>query len=221
MMKKIIVAFFTLAMITGFTSCAQQTSRVKTEEVSNKDLSKYSTAAFASGCFWHTELLFEDMVGVAEAVSGYAGGDMANPTYEDVTSGNTGHAESVMVYYDSTKVSYATLLKAYFEAQDPTSVNGQGYDRGTQYRSIAFYTNNDQKSAIENYIKQLNDSKRYKDPIAVQVVPLDKFYTAEAYHQEYAKNHPNEPYVKNVCTKEVKHFQKKFPELIKPGHMID
>lgn len=220
-MKKIITAIFTLAMIAGFTSCAQQTSHIKAEKVSNKDLSKYSTAAFASGCFWHTELLFDDMVGVAEAISGYAGGDMANPTYEDVVSGSTGHAESVMVYYDSTKVSYATLLKAYFEAQDPTSVNGQGFDRGTQYRSIAFYTNNDQKSAIENYIKQLNDSKRYKDPIAVQVIPLDKFYTAEAYHQEYAKNHPNEPYVKNVCTKEVKHFQKKFPELIKPGHMID
>ena len=208
-------------MITGFTSCAQQTSHIKAEKVSNKDLSKYSKAAFASGCFWHTELLFDDMVGVAEAISGYAGGDMENPTYEDVVTGSTGHAESVMVYYDSTKVSYATLLKAYFEAQDPTSVNGQGFDRGTQYRSIAFYTNNDQKSAIENYIKQLNDSKRYKDPIAVQVIPLDKFYTAEAYHQEYAKNHPNEPYVKNVCTKEVKHFQKNFPELIKPGHFIE
>lgn len=219
-MKKIISSIFILAMITGFTSCAQQTSRVKTETISNKDLSKYSKAAFASGCFWHTELLFDDMKGVAEAISGYAGGDMNNPTYEEVSTGNTGHAESVMVYYDSTKVSFETLMKAYFEAQDPTSVNGQGYDRGTQYRSIAFYTNNQQKVAIENYIKQLNDSKRYKDPIAVEVKPLEKFYTAEAYHQEYAKNHPNEPYVKNVCTKEVKHFQQNFPELIKPGQMI-
>ena len=219
-MKKIITSIFILAMITGFTSCAQQTNRVKTEKISNKDLSKYSTAAFASGCFWHTELLFDDMVGVAEAISGYAGGDMENPTYEDVVSGNTGHAESVMVYYDSTKVSYTTLMKAYFEAQDPTSVNGQGYDRGTQYRSIAFYSNDQQKSLIENYIRELNDSKRYKNPIAVQVIPFTKFYTAESYHQEYAKNHPNEPYVKNVCIKEVKEFQKNFPALIKSGQMI-
>lgn len=220
-MKSIISILFFAIMATGFTSCAQKSSDKIASKLSVKDYSKYSKAAFAAGCFWHEEALYDGMKGVVEAVSGYAGGSIENPDYETVSTGKTGHAESVMVYYDSTKVSFATLLKAYFEAQDPTSVNGQGFDRGTQYRSIAFYTNSVQKTEIENYIKQLNESGRYKDPIAVQVLPLNKFYTAEAYHQEYVKNHPDEPYVKNVCTKEVKEFQKKFPQLIKADHFLE
>ncbi|MEO6681952.1 MAG: peptide-methionine (S)-S-oxide reductase MsrA [Ginsengibacter sp.] len=212
-----------ITMTFGLTSCAQNTKKEKVEkrvELSQKDLSKYSKAVFASGCFWHTEALFDGMKGVAEAVSGYAGGNTKNPSYEKVITGNTGHAESVMVYYDSTIVSYSTLMKAYFEAQDPTSVNGQGADRGSQYRSLAFYNNSEQKEMLENYIKELNESGRYTDPIAVQVVPYDKFWKAEDYHQEYVLNNPNSSYVQNVCIKDVRKFQKKFPELIKPEYMF-
>lgn len=212
-----------LSMTFGLTSCAQSTKKQKngkTAELTQKDLSKYSQAVFASGCFWHTEALFDGMKGVVEAVSGYAGGNTIEPTYESVLTGNTGHAESVMVYYDSSKVSYSTLMKAYFEAQDPTSVNGQGYDRGSQYRSIAFYNTPEQKTMLENYIKELNASKIYKDPIAVQVVPYQKFWKAEDYHQEYVLKNPNSSYVQNVCIKDVRKFQKKFPELIKPDYMF-
>lgn len=205
--------------MTTLNSCAQQKKPSSTGGEDNK-YSKYSKAVFASGCFWHTEALFDGMKGVVEAISGYAGGDFSNPSYEEVSTGTTGHAECVMVYYDSTKVSYATLMKAYFEAQDPTSPDGQGNDRGSQYRSIAFYTHQDQKNIIENYIKQLNASGKYNAPIAVQVQPLEHFYKAEEYHQEYAKKHPDQPYVKNVCIKEVKNFQQAFPDLIKPGYMI-
>ncbi len=200
-------------------ACAQ-TPNPEKKNAPTKDLSKYSTAVFAAGCFWHEEALYDGIKGVQEAISGYAGGDVDNPNYESVSTGNTGHAESVMVYYDSTVVSYTTLLKAYFEAQDPTSVNGQGADRGSQYRSIAFYNNGEQKKQIEDYIQQLNASGRYEKPIAVIVMPYTKFWNAEDYHQEYVVNHPNSNYVQNVCVKEVKHFQKKFPELIKSDRVI-
>ena len=208
----------------GFTSCAQNsdkktlTPKANIDKTPKKDLSKYSTAVFASGCFWHTEALFDGMKGVAEAVSGYAGGNTRNPTYEKVLTGKTGHAESVKVYYDSSIVTFPTLLEAYFESQDPTSVNGQGYDRGSQYRSLAFYSNPAEKKMIEDYIRDLNTSKRYSEPIAVQVVPAGKFWNAEEYHQEYVVNNPNSSYVQNVCIKDVRKFQKKFPELIKPGN---
>lgn len=216
-----LILIFALAL--GLNSCAQSSSKnkkIKEVDLPKKELAKYSQAVFASGCFWHTEALFDGMKGVVEAVSGYAGGDTNDPTYESVSTGTTGHAECVMVYYDSTKVSYSTLMKAYFEAQDPTSVDGQGYDRGSQYRSIAFYNTPEQKAMLENYIKELNASKIYKDPIAVQVVPYKKFWKAEEYHQEYVLKNPNSSYVQNVCIKDVKKFQKKFPQLIKPDYMF-
>ena len=217
-MKSILSLFFVAAMATGFTSCAQVSTQKKSDIPSEKDLSKYSKATFAAGCFWHEEALYDGIKGVVEAVSGYAGGTTDNPDYETVSTGNSGHAESVMVYYDSSKVTFPILLKAYFNAQDPTSVNGQDPDYGTQYRSIAFYNNDAEKKQIEDYIRQLNASGNYDKPIAVQVVHLTKFWKAEEYHQEYVKKNPNSSYVKNVCIREVKHFQKQFPELVKPGH---
>lgn len=217
-MKSLITLFFAAAMATGFVSCAQQSSKEKITKSSKKDLSKYSHVTFASGCFWHEEGLFESVKGVVEAVSGYAGGTAKNPTYESIETGNTGYAESVTVYYDPEVISYTTLLKVYFAGQDPTSVNGQSPDFGTQYRSIAFYENNSEKSQIEDYIKQLNASKKYNAPIAVQVRPLTKFWTAENYHQDYIANNPNSRYVQNVSIPEIKHFQKQYPELVKKGH---
>ena len=136
-MKYLIVLFFS-ALIVGGSSCYSQTTVKKADKT--EDLSTYSKATFAAGCFWHEEALFESVKGVKEAVSGYAGGTTSDPSYESIETGNTGHAETVMVYYDPSQISYATLLKVYFAGQNPTQVNGQGPDRGTQYRSIAFYT---------------------------------------------------------------------------------
>ncbi len=207
-------------MTAGLVSCAQQSSKENSSNIQKKDLSKYSHATFAAGCFWHEEALFESIKGVEEAVSGYAGGSAKNPDYETVSSGNTGYAESVTVYYDPAKVSYATLLKVYFAGQDPTQKNGQSPDFGSQYRSIAFYENSSEKKQIEDYIQQLNASKKYNAPIAVEVLPLTKFWTAENYHQDYIVNNPDSRYVQNVSIPEIKKFQKQYPELVKKGHFF-
>jgi peptide-methionine (S)-S-oxide reductase len=217
-MKSLIILIITSAFLLGLNSCAQQTPNVPAKNIVNKDLSKYSKAYFAAGCFWHEEALFESVKGVAEAVSGYAGGTTSNPSYESIETGNTGHAESVTVYYDSSVISYATLLKVYFAGQDPTQVNGQGPDEGTQYRSIAFYTNDAEKKQIDDDIKQMNGSGKYKAPVAAQVMPLTKFWTAEEYHQDYIVKNPDGGYVQHVSIPEIKHFQTEYPQLIKPDH---
>jgi peptide-methionine (S)-S-oxide reductase len=218
-MKSIVILFFFSPLMIALTSCAQKPANKPMQTADKKtDLSKYSKAYFAAGCFWHEEALFESVKGVKEAISGYAGGNASNPTYEDVETGNTGHAESVEVYYDPSQISYETLLKVYFAAQNPTQVNGQGPDLGTQYRSIAFYTNNTEKKDIENYIQQMNSSGKYKAPIAALVMPLKKFWTAENYHQDYILKNPDGGYVQNVSIPEIKKFQKEYPQLVKPDH---
>jgi peptide-methionine (S)-S-oxide reductase len=164
--------------------------------------------------------LFESVKGVQEAISGYAGGKTKNPTYEEMETGTTGHAETVNVYYDSSIITYPTLLKIYFAAQDPTSVNGQAPDFGTQYRSILFYRNNSEKLLAENYIKQLTASGKYKKPIAVQVVPFTKLWQAEDYHQDFIQHNPDQGYVQAVSIPEIKKFQKEYPQLIKKDHIF-
>ena len=217
-MKSLITVLFASALMI-FTSCAQKSENKAIQTVAKKeDLSKYNKAYFAAGCFWHEEALFESVKGVKEAVSGYAGGNAPNPTYESVETGNTGHAESVVVYYDPSQISYQTLLQVYFAGQNPTQVNGQGPDQGTQYRSIAFYTNDAEKKSIDNYIQQMNASGKYKAPVAAQVMPLGKFWQAEDYHQNYIQNNPDGGYVQNVSIPEIREFQKEYPQLIKPDH---
>jgi peptide-methionine (S)-S-oxide reductase len=217
-MKSLISLLVIAAMSSGFVSCAQKSSRINTSQKTKNDLSKFSKAIFAAGCFWHEEALFESVKGVQEAISGYAGGTTQNPTYESVETGNTGHAESVTVYYDPSVISYADLLKVYFAGQNPTQVNGQGPDEGTQYRSIAFYNNTAEKKQIEDYIKQMNSSGKYKAPVAVQVMPFTKFWVAEDYHQDYIAHNPEGGYVQNVSIPEIRHFQKEYPDMIKPDH---
>ncbi len=214
-MKNLSVLFLSLFMLAGFASCGQQKQKAVAKKV-QKDLSKYSQAIFASGCFWCVEAVFESVKGVEEAVSGYCGGKEPNPTYEKVGSHTTGHAEAVQVYYDASLVSYATLLKVYFASHDPTQVNGQGPDRGTSYRSIIFYQNSDEKMQAEKYIAQLQ--KNYTKPIAAEVVPLEKFWKAEDYHQDYVEHNPDVPYVRMESIPRIRRFQKQFPELIKPNH---
>jgi peptide-methionine (S)-S-oxide reductase len=155
-----------------------------------------ATAVFAGGCFWGVEAVFENVKGVTEAVSGYSGGDLPSPTYEQVSSGMTGHAESVRVTYDPSQVTYGQLLKVFFAvAHDPTQLNRQGPDTGTQYRSAIFYANADQQRVAQAYIGQLKEAKAFRRPIVTQVVPLRAFYAAEAYHQNYLVQHPDEPYI--------------------------
>jgi peptide-methionine (S)-S-oxide reductase len=200
----------------AFSACAQKSKVVTAEHASEAQLKNYSVATFAAGCFWHEEALFESVKGVKEAISGYAGGTTSNPTYESIETGNTGHAETVDVYYDPKAVSYETLVKVFFAGQDPTQVNGQGPDHGTQYRSIAFYRNNAEKQAIENEMKAI--AGKYKKPIATQVMAFTKFWKAEDYHQDYIEHNPGSGYVQYVSIPEIKDFQKQYPQLVKPDH---
>lgn len=218
-MKFLSSLFFALAVLFTLSSCAQKTKSQQSNSP-KKDLSKYSQATFAAGCFWHEEALFESVKGVQEAISGYEGGKTKNPSYEELENGTTGHAETVNVYYDSSVITYPTLLKIYFAAQDPTSVNGQAPDFGTQYRSILFYRNNTEKLLAENYIKQLTASGKYKKPIAVQVVPFTKLWQAEDYHQDFIQHNPDQGYVQAVSIPEIKKFQKEYPQLIKKDHIF-
>ncbi len=197
-----------------------KTDNPVTEKPQEKDLSGLSKATFAAGCFWCEEAVFESVKGVSEVISGYSGGDQKNPTYEEVGSGTTGHAESVEVYYDSTVVDYKTLLKVYFASEDPTQVNGQGPDIGTQYRSIIFYRNPSEKQLAEQYITDLNASGKYSRRIAVQVVPFKKFWPAEGYHQDYVQHNPSNPYVQHESIPRLRRTQQQIPELLKPERSL-
>ena len=173
------------------------------------------TATFAGGCFWCEEAIFERLKGVKEAVSGYAGGKTKNPTYEEVCSHTTGHTETVQVFYDPKIISYKTLLEVYFGSMDPTQVNGQGNDRGDSYRSVIFYKNETERAAAEAYKKELGESGKYSAPIAVIIQPLTVFYMAEDYHQNYERQHPENPYVQAVSIPRIKKMERAFPQLLK------
>ncbi|OBQ55821.1 peptide-methionine (S)-S-oxide reductase MsrA [Tamlana sp. s12] len=174
-------------------------------------------AYFASGCFWCVEAIYESVKGVEESISGYAGGHTKNPTYEASNTGRTGHAEAVEIIYDPKIVSFETLVDVYFASQDVTQVNGQGNDKGSQYRSIIFYQNDAQKQIILEKKSALAQQLGVK--IAAEVYPFQKFWVAEDYHQDYEKNHPNNPYIKNVLIPRLNRFKANFPkELLKDSH---
>ena len=172
------------------------------------------TAVFAGGCFWGIEAVFEHVKGVKSAVSGYAGGSTANPSYEQVSSGDSGHAESVQVIYDPAQVSYGKLLQIFFSvAHDPTQLNRQGPDRGSQYRSAIFYNTPQQQRVAESYIKQLTTAKTFPRPIVTQVAKLRAFFPAEEYHQDYLVNHPNQLYIVINDQPKVAALKKQFPDI--------
>ena len=180
-----------------------------------KDLSRFSKAYFASGCFWCVEGVYESVRGVEEAVSGYAGGTVENPTYEQVGTGRTGHAETVEVYYDPQVVSFATLVQVFFDSHNPTLMNAQGPDEGTQYRSIAFYQTPDEETIIRKAIADLDASKTFAGPVVTEVVPFKKFWPAEEYHQNYVQQNPGAGYVRNVSKPRIEDFKAKQPRLVK------
>ncbi len=174
------------------------------------------TAVLAGGCFWGIEAVFDHVKGVTSAKSGYSGGAASTAQYDRVSSGRTGHAEAVQVTFDPSQVSYGQLLKVFFSvAHDPTELNRQGPDHGTQYRSAIFYANEEQRRVALAYIDQLNEAKVFPRPIVTQVVPLEAFYEAESYHQDYLAHHPNEPYIVINDLPKVENLRKQLPELYK------
>lgn len=174
------------------------------------------TAVLAGGCFWGMEAIFERLNGVSDVVSGFAGGSRMAAHYEIVSMGTTGHAESVRVTYDPSVVTFGRLLKVYFAvAHDPTELNRQGPDEGTQYRSSIFYANDEQKQVALSYIQQLGAAKVFRRPIVTTVVPLEGFYPAEAYHQHFLDRNPNHPYIVYNDLPKLKHLSEEFPELLK------
>lgn len=195
----------------------QQTASTATTAKKTTNLKGLEKAYFAAGCFWCVEAIFESVEGVEEAISGYTGGTIKNPNYKQVSSGQTRHAEAVEVYFNPEVVSYQTLLDVFFGSHDATSVDRQGPDTGPQYRSGIYYANDAQKNTVEAYLKKLNSEGRYKAPIATEIAALTVFYPAEAYHQNYERLNPNNPYVQNVSIPRLKRFQAKFPELLKKG----
>ena len=207
-MKRFLIPF---AFFLLLAACGQsQQVNIPVKE-SDRPSPNEAVADFSEGCFWHAEIVFQSLVGVRDAVSGYAGGTDKHPDYEKVCSGTTGHAETVQVYYDPAKISYATLVKAFFASMDPTELDRQGPDEGTQYRSIAFYRNDQEKKIIDDEIARLSASKKYSGKIVTKVVPFTTFYPAEAYHQEYIKNHPENPYVEHVSIPDWLEFKRTFP----------
>ena len=209
--KPIVLLSFLIILFFSFGFSTIKTFQADPISISNEEI---KVAYFASGCFWCVEAVFESVIGVEEAVSGYAGGHTLSPTYQTIGTGKTGHAETVAVYYNPKKVSFTTLLTVFFGSHDPTTVNGQHPDYGTQYRSIAFYTSDVEKQAIIKIIANLNKEK-YQGTIVTEVTPLKKFYRAEEYHQDFEKRNPNQEYVRAVSIPRLLKFKKKFPRLLK------
>ena len=217
------LATLLLCLTFSFTSCQTKKEDSKNQlevknatpvEVSLKD--GMARAYFASGCFWCVEAIYESVKGVSEVINGYAGGHTKNPTYQSSNTGRTGHAEAVEVIYDPAVVSFSTLLDVYFGSQNATQVNGQGPDRGSQYRSIIFYQNETQKTLIEQKKQAL--AKSLNATVAAEVYPFQKFWKGEDYHQNYERLHPNNSYIRNVSIPRLRKFQQKFPHLLKSNH---
>lgn len=230
-MKLLTVLMILFFAISCKTEAQSETKKEKTQ-LSNLELQKLAIlnlepvvvpsenklvrAYFASGCFWCVEAIYESVNGVSEVISGYSGGHTDNPTYDSSNTGKTGHAEAVEVIYDPVVVSFSTLVDVYFGSQNPTQVNGQGNDIGSQYRSIIFYQNDEQRQIIIDKKNAL--ANKLQKQIAAEVYPFQKFWIAEDYHQNYERLHPNNGYIKNVSVPRLKRFKKKFPELLKEKH---
>ncbi|WP_442844623.1 peptide-methionine (S)-S-oxide reductase MsrA [Leeuwenhoekiella sp. H156] len=212
--SSILIALLLLSCKNGSTGNEADQRMAQLEPVQTQPVNGYQRAYFASGCFWCVEAIFESLKGVHEVISGYSGGTEENPTYRQVSYGETNHAEAVEVFYDPAVINYQTLVKVFFGSHDPTTLNRQGPDRGRQYRSIAFYQNEQEKEVIENTIKQLN-KQVYDGEIVTQVLPFRKFWQAEDYHQDYEEKNPGDPYIQGVSIPRSNRFKKQFPELLK------
>jgi peptide-methionine (S)-S-oxide reductase len=216
----IVVAITLLAVGLGWKWAAAATSNISVPDpVVDSTLATHSgqqTVVVAGGCFWGIQAVFQHVKGVKKATSGYSGGSEGTARYETVSTGETGHAESVEITFDPSKVTYGKLLQVFFSvAHNPTELNRQGPDDGTQYRSVIFYANDEQKHIAESYIAQLQERKVFSEPIVTQVVSLKAFYPAEDYHQDYATLHPDNPYIAINDAPKVEHLREQFPALYK------
>ncbi|OBX22643.1 MULTISPECIES: peptide-methionine (S)-S-oxide reductase MsrA [Bizionia] len=218
-MNKLLVMLFT-AMLFSCNNHAQvspkQQDVINAEPIEVAMQNGKAKAYFASGCFWCVEAIYESVKGVDESISGYAGGHTKNPTYESSNTGRTGHAEAVEILYDPKVVSFETLVDVYFSSQNPTQINGQGGDKGSQYRSIIFYQNAEQKTIISNKIQALE--KQLGEKVAAEVYPFQKFWIAEDYHQDYERLNPDNPYIQNVSVPRLNRFKRKMPGALKANH---
>ena len=203
---------FTLGALMLFTSTVY--GQVKTNG-KMETTSKYETITLGAGCFWCVEAIYSRVNGVISATSGYSGGKIANPTYNEVCSGETGHVEVVQVVYDPTVVPLAKILEIYFKTHDPTQLNRQGADIGEQYRSVIFYQNDNQKKIATEVKEMLGKASIWSNPIVTTIEPLTNFYKAENYHQDYFENNPNQPYCQMVVNPKVEKFEKLFKDYLK------
>jgi len=211
----------TLIFLTGsvMASCQQSppVTEISTtiEPMENNANAVLDTATFGNGCFWCTEAIFESLKGVESAISGYSGGITENPDYKQVCTGQSGHAEVIQLIYNPAVISFEELLEAFWASHDPTTLNRQGNDVGTQYRSVIFYHNEAQKNSAEKLKKELNDKKVFPDPIVTEITPAQKFYPAENYHQQYFELNGNEPYCTYVIKPKLDKFRKVFKDKLK------
>jgi len=197
-------------------SCNQSTPQSNTmSELAIPAGIKTDTATFGTGCFWCTEAVFQELKGVLKVTSGYSGGNVRNPSYEEVCSGTTGHAECLQIIYDPKAISFDELLEVFWEAHDPTTLNRQGNDVGTQYRSVIFYHNPEQKKKAEEYKMKLDKSGAYNNPVVTEITAFSQFYAAENYHQDYYRLHGNQPYCSFVIRPKVEKFEKVFKDKLK------
>ena len=210
---KMLILFITIGFILAFTFSNNSSEK---KEISNMNIdSNYEIATFGNGCFWCTEAIFEKLKGVESAVSGYSGGTTTNPTYKEVCSGETGHAEVLQITFDPTIISFSELLEVFWQTHDPTTLNRQGNDVGTQYRSVVFYHSDEQKKLTEDYKQKLEAAKVFNDPIVTEITKFDKFYIAENYHQDYYEQNKSQPYCNFVITPKVEKFKKVFKDKLK------
>jgi peptide-methionine (S)-S-oxide reductase len=213
------IATITLLLIAGtFINCSETNSKDKIKKkniVMDSLNTKYQTATFGAGCFWCTEAIFERVNGVISVESGYSGGTIKNPTYKEVCNGTTGHAECTQIVFDPAIVSYDELLEIFWKTHDPTTLNRQGNDVGTQYRSVIFYHNDEQKQKAEYYKKKLSDEKIWGKPIVTEIKEFKEFYPAEDYHQDYYDNNTNQGYCTYVITPKIEKFEKIFKNKLK------
>lgn len=206
------ISFFALS------SCAQKqpsTTVIKKENKAMIDNKNLDTATLGTGCFWCTEAVFQQLKGVEKVTSGYSGGTVKNPTYEDVSDKNTGHAECLNIIFDKTKISFDELLEVFWQVHDPTTLNRQGADVGPQYRSVIFYHNEEQKAKAEKYKDELNTSGAFPNPVVTTIEKMDVFYAAENYHQNYYNNNPNQGYCRMVIQPKLDKFKKVFKDKLK------
>lgn len=208
-MKKYTLSFFALLLFVACNAQTKKSGNAGSKLNLNPPKGK-AIAAFAEGCFWCSEHIFESVAGIDSVIVGYAGGNKTNPTYEEVSAETTGHAESVLVYYDPQKISYRELLRIFFSSHDPTTKNRQGPDVGSSYRSIIFYRNADEKARAELAIRELSRSGQFLRPIVTELKPLSTFWRAEEYHQDFAKKNPNQSYIKNVSMPRYERFKKAY-----------